>query len=912
MWARDSVEFKADGFFDKEWIYKTVISGIKLTDYAFLSDRSKIFPFFKDPASNILNSLQEVDLFFDGMFSILLSDAQNASEFYNSYPPKDNSIYILMNDFIWLHGWENVYVWDLEDYRWAQFLKFQYDSYKNIIQKSSFSLRKNDFLITQEKIQQFFLINEINADQEIYTLNNLMLIYDFMKTPDLTQVELDFCEIVLWFIVSVIFSSNLKDVIPNYATLDEVHSACESKELMFYIWFTNHILSCSLLMKQEEWVFEVFERRKMKKEFHDNYSLSHLETFQKSYVYKKYYSEWKIENKYLAKIILDHPDLFIAFKNIPHSKVFQFLLDHQDENFYIKVSLFLQEKKWIKIKDEVWVFLIKNIYQTHQILDSEHLNIALKYFHLWLDNDKILAIDRSTLLRVWEYLWDKKTLLTKLFDDPDYLTKVEKIEFISQVMFDVSFLPDSLWIKEEINKIIEQKDSLSLDDLKLHILTIRIFHWLDEIIAYHKRIFRNSNENIEKKVWFLEKLSSTSLSKTHKKDDIYAEIFSQDIDKIEDICFVVEHLVLPENISVKNFFELCDLIFQKKRYVYELFEKHMLLTLQELENYLDSRKIRHEVLWTLKTVFWNDFSVVSDALWLTSQSLDYEKIYIVLDIVKKIPQELCEDFILYLDILTTQDLRNILEFIVLFKYFRITVSDFQEYIIAENTQEKLDFLKTEITNKILDGIKNPVEWKDVIQTYLDDFDGNKVLEYISSLEKTVEIFHVYNEYDKYILNMYQNGTMEQKIQLVNSIEEFLLDILDFMHPSQTTSTCNLGFWKWSGSYSEVIWNHIFKKLPNISCLGPDDYLRKILSLDFTQMINIGSLSDFNGNHELKCLYLACSKFEWKKSIISFLYELWELITQISGESYMNLTELQKYYQVWLEKSIRKLKRSLGI
>lgn len=897
--------------YDAEKIYKIWIDEINKKSYSFLLNKNFVIPYIYNPENNILDNLSKADDFFDSLFKVLLENPDQSHRFFFSHPPKNSFIFVLLDDYIYnLYGVRNSEVFD-DDEKTIWMLKFQFDLYKKNREEKNYSKTAEKHNEIEERIIRFFQYSWYDYDAEIYTLKNLQFIHTYFSKNTLCEVEDMFFYCIYGYILSIIIVSNVaNDIVPivDFDALKEVYQ----DDLIFFFWaFLNHSLYCGNGFKRFDGAFDVFERRKIKDELWEKYTLWDIELFQKSIVYNEYYTQWKIKYPKVLELILDNPELFLTFKGIPYKKVFDLLLTLDNDEIISNIGLFFQERKSMKMKEKVLLFLIENIVKTNQVIKQEFLILSLKFLDVGFDNNLILSLPIELLQKVAEYNWDQKRLLAQLIENPNYLEDQEKNKILETLKFDLEFLEDDCDGKNEILDFIENASVMSVEDLKIWILSIFIQFSLEEKIAFNKKIFKNSKENISQKLRFLQLLVLSSIGQLYKKEEILVSIFSQCDEDMKFIVFIFSRLHLPEHITLKNFDELLSIILSKKKYISEIVKGKEQISIEELKEILDSKKIKSGLIYSLKDVFWTDnFDLLTEILHLNQEHLNIEKIYIILEIGKKLSEEMKEDFILHLDNFSTEVLRIMNECINLYKYFRIQYTHFHEITLLNHSPEKIQILKSHITNNVLESVKNFWEFKEMILLYFMDGNIENVKKYISELNKEVKIYQTHNEFDQKIVDIYLNGSDDEKEALVNRLTTFLQSIIMYMSPCITSTTCNSGFWPGSGTYSELLWNYFFRKMLKTWLESNDEYLKRILSLNFITLTWVATLWDMNSNFELKTLCNTYEKFSWEKAFFEILHELSNVLESIVGSTFLDLKDLQKYYNWLLKKELRKIKRSL--
>ena len=85
---------------------------------------------------------------------------------------------------------------------------------------------------------------------------------------------------------------------------------------------------------------------------------------------------------------------------------------------------------------------------------------------------------------------------------------------------------------------------------------------------------------------------------------------------------------------------------------------------------MDSKKIKSDILRSIKDVFHvENFELLTEILHLNNDEINIEKIYIVIEIGKKLSDNMKEDFILHLENFSIESLKSYSDCINLFKYF---------------------------------------------------------------------------------------------------------------------------------------------------------------------------------------------------------------------------------------------------
>ena len=325
--------------------------------------------------------------------------------------------------------------------------------------------------------------------------------------------------------------------------------------------------------------------------------------------------------------------------------------------------------------------------------------------------------------------------------------------------------------------------------------------------------------------------------------------------------------------------------------------------------------MRNNIISQLRWVFpWELYEILHHYIEQKYWNFHRYEIYNIIEIWKKIDQNFKEDFVLHLEYYNDEKLKIFNEIISLLKFYKINILSFQEYYSLNLDKQSLDFLQWFITNDVLESVKNIPEFKEKIFDFLQWWSQESFQSYMTNITKKTATreYNFTNKWDEKLVWVYLYGNDEEKEKIVKKIKFFLSNLSDRIHPSQTTSTCNSQFWKWSWSYSEVIWNYIIKKLYQWTNESNNEYLERILSLTLTWVFNVQNMSDVNRNHELRCLYNACETMNEEKMFFSFLEDIEVLMGKISWESALDLGELQKYYNNIFKEELKKIKKTLEL
>lgn len=878
-------------------------------DY-IVEKQNEILPFLKDSSYNILEHLDEIQkmlnyIIVENSWTVYKeSDFISQSSYRESLLNIMEDYYYIVNNKIWekRRKWNNktLHIKDFFLNGGAFWFVWFYE----------------DFEKSKKICESLLSALWISYEKDFLTLQNLELIKKyFHSTPQwiwkINTIDEKVHYLLYQFILSNIILNNIVDS-------SNTEAISLPQNIFIYLFtFFNHSLLCTktFLLHTED--FEDFiEIKKIEKILPENIHRMTLWIFIKSFLYKNYYKNNLLSWKKIF-LYLQHNDLFLANKNIPYPQTFELIQSVQDEETLSKIWFFLQERKWMKIRDGVLKTLIENIIKTNHIISYNVLNLSIRYIENWFPINDIVSLWEESLKKVQNFVWNKMVLLQELIKNPWYLEEKEKKDYIDTLRKDLIYLSDDDEWKNIIFDILDTSFEKLLDDLKIEILSIKIKYNIDEKISFAKKIFKNNLENLTFKWDILSQLELTFAKDLLYKIDIYEYIFSLQENDISYMLIIFQHLQLPKNISYKAFLELSDILFKKRKFIAQIIYGKNRITLDDLHQELESKKIFQKINTGFQSILSPElYDILKTTLKLNKKEYIDEKTVLVLDILKILDQKFYEDFVLYLDYLSYEACKNMYDILLLFKYYNFSIHSFSDYLLWQKSTSQIETCKKMIHNSLLEKISHKQEFQTEVLNFIKIADFKRFQEYILSIENQKQENNLpitTNEIDNYIFTIYNNGTTEQKEFLVRKLQIFLKNIINIMHPSQTTSTCNSGFWKWSGSYSEVIWNKVFKKLQKLSEENNNEYLKRILSLNLHTLLEVENISDINnGYHELKCLYIISLKKTDFQSLILFLYTVWEIMDEIVGESYADLTELKKYYQVYLEKEFKKLKRSLVI
>lgn len=863
-----------------------------------------------DIENNLLDNLENLDTYFWSLFTLILWEEKDYDFFLSD---KKYEYYFCLYEMyckviFWVDLSKGKHKNNMYEYGYKYFLSL----YEKYSANNWFKYKADQINITNVKIQEFLLLQWITLDISILKKENILEIIRVLENNTFFDSEITFIKNIITYLSFILITNSFLDAWKVMTTIDDMTDNENIEKLNWLYLYSVSLIAYSNKINNDTISYkDLDERRKLKNILWEYITIEEIIRFEKSYLYFNYFKDKEFHNYEVLKIFIKNYDLFLNIKTIPCKKIFDLLLSINDQEIIEKISNFFNERKHIKIKEDVLLEIIENLIKTNFILNKENSELIFKYIHLWIHIWDIFKIWINQLIELNNYPGDKKNLIKELLINPEYLINLEKIKIINELKIDIKYLHPDEESKILLEYIISHYSDYNLDTLVINILTIKIKSQLDEKIHFAKKILRNSKEKLTEKLLLLDILKNNFSTFKHSEDILFL-IFSYPITKIHFIVKILPFIDFWENISVANFSTLIELLITKETYIKNLsIEKK--LTIDELNALLDSKTLKEDLVLKLKNTYNTEqFDILYTELKLHSSHLDIEKISLIIDIWNKLDEIFKEDFILHLESLSIKHLKFLSELIPLFKFYKINIWSFNEYLKISDNIDNLQILKNIITNNFLKNILNISDFKKEIILFLNKWNLNKLNEYILLWNKK-DIIHISdNEYDQKLIDIYLNGTMEEKEIFVKKITIFLTNIISRLHPSLTTSTKNFSFWPGSGSYSEIILNYILKRLMKITTESIDIYLERLLLLNGKELFNIENISDIKWSHELKCLYKTLDGNNENKALFKFLFDIEKIMWDISWESYVNLTALQKYYNSVLKEELKKIKRSLDI
>lgn len=858
---------------------------------------------------NILwEKLSDLDAYFDTLFSLIFSNDMDGEIMkenkYLSYYANIFGYYFL----VLFH--KDIGKLIPKDLVHEIGFKYFYLLYKQWASLNSFKKQQNKLTFTNTKIQTLLAWRWFQIDIEYISQQKICEFITFLEHSLILPEEKEFYTAIVYYLCNLLIVHNLLWSQHHLSTLDDIPKNPHNNPWSQLYFFSLSLIAQADFILQHEWDYTFWNQiARLHSIVWNNVSLWHLKKIQKSFLYQNYFLPWLIKNESLFQLAIQHEKLFVHEKHIPYQKLFDRLNIISDTRRIKKIGLFLEISKKYKCSEDSLIDIVNTVLKYNRKIDTWDIELILSFISLWWKIEFLFRIWFDTLRELKTYPFQKqKELFEQLTINPNYFVHLKKIKIIDEFKEELSFLHEYEEWKMKWIEIINNISKYSVDDLKLNILTIKIYYNLDEKMKWNKKIFHNNQENIWEKLLLLD-IGMNYFQDFDNKEDILIFIFSYTLEEINIILDISAKIDFWKQINIKNFSSLIYLFLSKRTYMKNLNTEEK-ISVENISKILDSKTLQENIYTQLKHIYKKDlYEIIIDLEWWSVEKWEIEKISLIIDIWKKIDENFKEDFILHIENLSNEDLKNTYEIITLFKFYKINILFFSEYLDINKKYFFLSPLKNILTNEVLNNINQKIELKKIIYEYLNSWNIQIVEKFISNIWNKTTTLSSKNEYDQNIIDIYLHGNSQEKDMLIKKITIFLTKFIADLHPIHTTSTRNMSFWPGSGTYTYVILNYILKKLVKNENESHNEYLQKILSLNVIDIINIQNISHVNWNHELKCLYKACCEEETLKNIplITFLENIEIMIGKIYWEMFLDLSTLQKFYSWLLKDSLKKMK-----
>lgn len=763
---------------------------------------------------------------------------------------------------------------------------------KNTLEDKWIISKKELFIETNDIINSIWL--EFN--ENIFDKNNLDIIQKYKKNNILTKELDNFLDLITMYIfVWIIFS--------NYLSRSKELNDDEKIKWIFFCVLIYKI-SQKIKEKQED-VIHLFDKNNILKELWQNYTIKDLNIFEESFYVKNYFIELAkkpetypiLEDINFMRLLIDNKDIFLWKKDIKYKRLLDLILEIKNPNTLLKVKEILFWLKSLKLKEDFLINSVEILIKSNNILDTLDIKLFLKYISRGFKLEDLIKIWEKTL-KIIDSNSNAVNIIKESIKDPEYIYKLEKEEYINSLKKDFIYINEYSEGFLEIKNIIEKSNEYSLNDLKVHILEIKLKYNLDEVIEFNKKILKNIKESeVSDYLNLLYKLS-IYFNDFKNKDKILEKIFTKNKEFVEFVSFLIEHIDINSDITEineKTFISYFEILEQNKFYIKDFLntndKKYDILFLL---NQIKTIEVENDLNTKLNDLFWDESMELLNTYIDNSSDKNLTKILII-NIWKLLPESMFEDFVLNIETLKLNDLKNLEKIINLTKYYKLDIKDFEIYlnIFQKYSDKKYNYLLDNLNNSILNQIENKTEFLDVLLNFFNYWNEDIIQKYIKSFNKKNDFIIYENDLDNRVNNIYLNWNLKEKENLVFKINQILETLAFVIHPKHTTSTRNNNFWKWSWSYSEVLHNYIIRKLKKHSNEGINDYLFRILNTDIPTLIDVKA-NDINWYFELWSLVDIWNKYKSK----IWLFNILEIVNLIINDI-TNLWERIDLTKVWI-------------
>lgn len=770
-----------------------------------------------------------------------------------------------------------------------------------------------------KKIQIFLRRKGIEFDIENFQSSDFQAIETLVSNPLLDEKEVNFLRSIISYIHNYFILNNLLSQIKyseiiKIDTLEwfKVHSEY-SKVILFLLFSVYSIINYKFIVQNDTDFETLHDVSMLKHQLGTEVEIWEIMALQKSYLFQEYFNK-KIENIKLLLIFLKNPSLFLHPKKIPFHQLFEKIIHISDEDVLEKIATFLYEAKGSKMKQEVLLHIVDNIIKTNAVINNETAQFFIKYIWFWFDINDLLPLWIDLFNKVESYSGNKKELLQKLVENPNYFEQLQKDTFIKQLQEELLYLRDTDEGKIKIQQLIDTSDEMNLEVLKIQVISIKIQFHFDEKVAFHKTIFWKNTSNIDN---LLEWLDDIRISLWHLNNisEILTIIFSYDVETIQFIAFLLAYIDFPPSLKKEEFQQCLDVFLQKRLLVQSLELKEK-MSLQDLIEQLKGTILKDRFILQLQDLYsQQQYEILYEELALDTTEINEERVYTIINIWKKLSPVFKDDFVLHLNELSDRYLIFLCRLIDILQYYQIQIDTFWEYLLVCKDFERLNILKTLITKDLLNGISlfDKEDFKKEILDFLQWGSQETLKVYIEQLKEKQEIITFSNDLDMYLDEILKwRDTAKINILWV-LMSKFIQRLLDSFHPDKLSSTITE---TWSGSwgFSKRINHYLFSHLKKSETESYEEYIKRVKRINWLRISDGMSVLDKN-NSDRKLTSIIQSLWDENINFFEALIDFWNTYISKFNENSWNSTNLRdilKEYNKIIDEELQKIKRSLDL